>query len=155
MTTASPITSKEEIMCHASGNVYFKASEEMFTRLVDYMFSHVSSFARYMPSHEPELVKWINEMTPKLSDKRYALSTKIHWILRGLTDFPKCANPECCNKVGTAYNVVWKKGYVKYCSLRCGIRCSRYKSCETMHKHASEDPEFFYNIEQKRKKTKL
>lgn len=73
----------------------------------------------------------------------------------GMTDFPKCANPDCMNKVGLDYNVVWSRGYVPYCSLKCGIKCSRDKCNDTRHRHMDEDPEFLANIDKKRKQTCL
>lgn len=127
----------------------------MFMKLVDYVFSHQSSFARYMPKSCFDLYEWINEVTPKLKDKKYKLNTKVHWILMGLTDFPKCANLNCTNKVGEDYNVVWSRGYVPYCCLKCGIQDSRDKCNDTLHKHAEENPDFFYEIEQKKKMTRL
>jgi len=73
----------------------------------------------------------------------------------GIEDFPECANSECKNKVGSDCNVVWNRGYVKYCCLKCGVQCSRDKSCDTLHKHAAEDPDFINGIVKRRKQTCL
>ena len=102
----------------------------------------------------PELIAWIDECTPKLKDTKFTLSTKIHWIFMGITDFPRCANKSCNHKFGHESNVSWRKGYTRYCSLKCGVNDSREKCSNTLHKHAKDDPSFFYNIEQKRKATK-
>jgi len=40
----------------------------MFMQLVEYVFSHKSTFARYMPKGNSALFNWINEVTPKLKD---------------------------------------------------------------------------------------
>lgn len=127
MSIKKKINSKDDVLKNMQSNIYFKSNEEMFMRLVDYVFSHKSSFAKYMPKSCFDLYEWINKVTPKLKDKKYKLNTKVHWILMGLTDFPKCANPDCTNKVGEDYNVVWSRGYVLYCCLKCGIQDSRDK----------------------------
>ena len=155
MSIPIKITSKDDVFTNINNNMYFQQDNAMFLKLVDYVFSHQTSFSRYMPRNEPELFDWVNESTPKLSNVEFKLNTKIHWILMGLDDFPKCANPACNNKVQTNANVSWNRGYVQYCSLECGVRCSRDKATSTLSLHAKEDPDFFNKIVEKRKHTCL
>ena len=108
-----------------------------------------------MPKNEPELHMWINETVQLLEDQKYKLNTKVHWIFMGFTDFPECANSGCTNKIGIDHNVSWNAGYSRYCSLKCGTKCSRDKCNETLHKHAAENPKFFNEIELKKKKTRF
>lgn len=66
------------------------------------------------------IVDYIEENTPLLRNPVYSLTTKIYWILNGLTDFPKCQNPNCSNKIGIGKNASLKNGYkMKYCSRSC------------------------------------
>ena len=146
--------SKDDVLKDASNNIYFMQDSQMFMKLVDYMFANPSSFARHMKCNAPDLLSWIESCTPMLDDPKFKLSTKVFWILAGLKDFPKCANPACSNKIGIDSNALWRKGYPEHCSLRCGVQNSREKCNKTLHKHAEEDPKFFHSIEQKRKATK-
>ena len=41
-----------------------------------------------LPRLYPELLKRINDATPKLQDWDYSLPTKIYWILNDISDFP-------------------------------------------------------------------
>lgn len=113
--------------------------------------------SKHLKLRNPALHQWIMQMTAKLDDPKfkYNIATRVHWILMGFTDFPKCANPNCQNYIGINKNVVWCRGYVKYCSLKCGTKCSRDKSNKTLHEHAIEDSDFFMKIEQKKKHTRI
>lgn len=65
------------------------------------------------------LLDWINSKTPLLNDNEfnYSLSTKIHWILKGMQSFPIC--PLCGKIFGIKQNVSIKRGYHKFCSIQC------------------------------------
>ena len=63
------------------------------------------------------LVSYITEHTPLLSDSCYTIGTKIYWVLNGLKEFPKC---KTCGKPLTNKNVNAISGYVRqYCSMKC------------------------------------
>jgi len=65
------------------------------------------------------LVDWIAERTPMLSGDEYGYSDRLYWIFNGLTDFPKCANPNCDNKVGVGMHIKLHRGYPDYCCNKC------------------------------------
>lgn len=66
------------------------------------------------------IIDYIEENTPLLKDPIYNLTTKIYWILNGLTDFPKCKHPNCSNKIGIGKRASLKNGYrMQYCSRSC------------------------------------
>lgn len=62
------------------------------------------------------LRQWIIRQTPKLDDGNFTMSTRVYWVLNGLTDFPKCKT--CGNPIRANASVV--AGYkVDHCSNRC------------------------------------
>lgn len=67
--------------------------------------------------HNTDLLKFVNDATPKLTDNIYTLSTKIYWIMNDLQDFPKC--PTCGKCFGLNKNVKAQAGYSTYCSVKC------------------------------------
>ena len=68
------------------------------------------------------LVKFINYKTPLLQSDNYTIVTKVYWVLHNLTDFPKCANPDCSNIIGINDNVKLTRGYAACCSKLCAAR---------------------------------
>ena len=81
------------------------------------------------------LLNYINTCTPKLNSPFYTTLTKLYWIFNDIEDFPKCANPNCQNKM-VNFNVknlkdgailwhgkaFWIKGYTlpeKYLEYSC------------------------------------
>lgn len=90
-------------------------------------FKLLMSLVEQYPKHFPKILKskkknsfshllnWIDELLPQLVN--YHISTKIHWILYGLTDFPTC--PTCGKKFGYGCNVKVREGYATFCSRAC------------------------------------
>ena len=65
-----------------------------------------------------ELVQWINQQLPLLKNPYYKLSTKVSWILQGLTDFPLCKT--CHKKEGYfTKNIQTFSVYNEHCSVKC------------------------------------
>lgn len=156
MSIQKKFKSFDDVLEKSASNMFFNEHSTMFIELASFMFSMKNSIC-FLEKLKPDLCKWVVESTPKLNDNSfaYSLSTRVHWVFMGFNDFPKCANPECSNCIGKNMNVLWQRGYANYCSLKCGTRCSREKSNATLHKHASENPSFFYDVEQKKKNTRL
>jgi len=75
------------------------------------------------------ILKFIIDMTPKLNDKFYSLSTKVFWVLNDLTDFPIC--PICKKTYGQNINIVLNRGYSKTCSVSCGSKNGTIKRKNT------------------------
>lgn len=78
-----------------------------------------------------ELKQWIISKTPLLNDKGFTFSTRVYWVLNGITDFPKCVT---CGKYITS-NASVVKGYrTSHCSNKCGqldadIQGKKAKTC--------------------------
>lgn len=73
------------------------------------------------------MLNYINNNTPKLQDKKYSLVTKLQWILDGLTDFPKCANPNCKNILDKNSAKKLTIPRYKFCSAKCVQEAKQHK----------------------------
>ena len=157
MAIPKKIRSINDILKNIETNIYYAQDSENFMKLASFMLEHSKEPSRHIASYDQELLKWIMKMTSMLDsrDFNYSIATRIHWILMGFTDFPECENPECHNIIGVKTNIVWCRGYTRYCSLKCGTKCSRDKCNKTLHRHAAENPDFFKQIENKKKTTRL
>ena len=61
--------------------------------------------------------RFIQDNTPKLlKDGNYSIGTIVHWIIHGLTEFPKC---KICGKPFADKNVSALGDYPTYCSSAC------------------------------------
>ena len=81
----------------------------------------------YTSKFNNELREFIKNQTPLLNSSEYKWSTRIYWILNGITEFPKCANPECSNTL-EHQNAKALTGYANcFCSVRCAHRCKEIK----------------------------
>lgn len=102
---------------------------ETFMKLISFLERYPVSYSRILtakgrkrvllknPDYVPPfkyLLDWINSVTPKLAGSKYRLSTKCHWILNGLTDFPKCACGGCEYRF-IDHNVEMNQGYPMFC----------------------------------------
>jgi hypothetical protein len=100
------------------------------------------------------LFNFINEMTPKLNDEIYSLSTKVFWILNDLNDFPIC--PLCGKSYGENINVSINRGYPKTCSVSCGSLYSMDKKKQTnLEKYGVDNPAKSLEVKEKINKTCL
>lgn len=106
--------------CHKHENIYYNNNKENFNQLVQLIKHCKNGFARSLATQHKDLVYWMNALLPKLNSNEYKLSTKCYWILKGLTDFPRCGNKKC-NCQLTHRNVKLNFGYNKYCSVHCEV----------------------------------
>lgn len=80
-------------------NIYYNDSPSMFLRLVDIVKKFSNGYvAKVNSKRNHDLRKWIDDQVPLLNNPEYKVGTKIHWILRGLSDFPCCKNRRCALK---------------------------------------------------------
>ena len=54
-----------------------------------------SYFKKIKAKANHQLLKYIEDNTPLLSNEYYVISTKVYWIINNITDFPRC---KICNK---------------------------------------------------------
>ena len=94
---------------------------------------------------------WIDSCLRLLEDPFYGISTKCHWILNGLTDFPACEN---CGKPLSRLNVSIYRGYPRFCSAKCACGCratvEKIKSSK-LERHGSTD----WNNTEKSRRTRI
>lgn len=86
------------------------------------------------------------------------MSTKIYWILNGLTDFPTCENEKCNKKYNDRNVFSIKRGYPKYCSHKCAVNSIevKEKAKETcLNKYRTISPGQNELIKEKAKETCL
>ena len=136
--------------------------------------SNKRSYSNILRHKYPEVCQFLYEKYPKLSG--HLLPEYCYWFLNNLTDFPKCANPNCTNKV-EFLNI--SLGYRQYCSRLCMqtdplteqkriktnlrnygvthtqvLESVKQKSLITRKQHAAEDPNYIIKINTKIKKTR-
>lgn len=90
----------------------------MFEELYDIVMNNQYNYIKILKAYRKDIIEWINNQTPLLSDKFYKLSTKIYWILNGITEFPKC---KICGKDEhyKKINISSHNKYKDHCSLKC------------------------------------
>ena len=74
-----------------------------------------SYFKKIKARKNLEVLKYVEENTPLLSDPYYLISTKVFWIINGIVDFPKCV---VCGRP-IKKNIKVTEGYPKHCSPKC------------------------------------
>lgn len=74
-----------------------------------------------------DLIEFINYKTPLLQDRHYLITTKVYWVLNGLTDFPRCKNPKCNKQIKKDIRVQFDghKGYADFCCPKCAVSDER------------------------------
>lgn len=108
----------------------------------------VSTFNCYLVQikryDDGNLLKWINEKTPKLQLPEYTIDTKIYWILHNITDFPIC---DICKKNTLEHkNVIsLENGYKSYNRLTKEM----YKYTHCSESCALKDPDVVKAYEEK------
>lgn len=109
-------------------------------------------------SNYVEVRQWIYDYVPKLQDQIYNISTRIYWILNGLTDFPTCMRNGCDNKIGIGINVKVTAGYSSYCSKSCAAKSDltrqRYREA-SIAKYGVDNPRKADIVKEKAKSTTL
>ena len=141
-------------------NLYFKLNQKYFLELKDLVKNHPRSYfkllkAKYVRSFKKTLsylYEWICEVTPKLKDEHYLISTKVNWILNGRIDFPKC---EICEKqICLMHNIQLNSSYPRFCN-KCIHDYVGQKAKESFERHQIEDPCWYDKVDAKRKATNL
>ena len=113
-----------------------------------------SYFAILNQKNNKEILNFIINMTPLLTDSCYKLSTKLYWVLNDLTDFPQC--PICGKKYGMNKNVNLTRGYSYTCGTTCGTLSSRQKCKRTcLQRYGVDNPAKLDLFNQKRQQTCL
>lgn len=64
-----------------------------------------------------QLKNFVIQNTPLLNDTAYTFTTKLSWIVNGITDFPTC--PTCKKKHGYNKNIRLQRCYNQHCSREC------------------------------------
>lgn len=132
-------------------------------------------YTKLLKNSKRYLLDWIETKTPLLKDPFYSVSTKVYWVLNGLTNFPRCKYKKCGKMFGQMTNVKASFGYFSYCCNRHAqlddetlnkvkatkiknhgdpYFTNREKSKETYLRHRKNDPNFVLNIQEKMKSTK-
>lgn len=91
---------------------------EKINQIKNIVFNNIKSFGTLIRNHHPDLLKFINDKTPLLQNEKFKISQKIHWIINGLTEFPKCKNPNC-NKSLEDHFLSINRGYQTHCCDKC------------------------------------
>ena len=122
---------------------------------------------RILIQHENHnLYSWIQNEIKQLQSN--SLSEKVFWILNDMHDFPICDT--CCKKLNSDHFRGIRRGYVKYCSLKCKSSSPKIKQkikqknnsksieqkqieinkrLATYNRHKAEDPEFVKRKQEK------
>ncbi len=92
---------------------------EMIQQLRKLKNEHKRGWAGFLKGSQYQQLKlWILEKTPLLRDPKFTWTTKVYWILTGLTDFPKC--PICGKSDHMHKNVDHpERGYFRACTKEC------------------------------------
>ena len=113
-----------------------------------------SYFAILNQKNNKEILNFIINMTPLLTDDCYKLSTKLYWVLNDLSDFPQC--PVCGKKYGINKNVNLTRGYSNTCGTTCGTLNVRQKIKQTcLQRYGVDNPNKTDYVRQKIKQTCL
>lgn len=108
-----------------NNTIYTIEDEKRLTaKLKDLVDKHPRSyFSSLHTAKLAYLFNYITYKTPMLADDFYKISTKCHWVLNDLSDFPVC--PTCGKQYGRKQNmpVTPRKdgtsGYFNFCSKAC------------------------------------
>lgn len=102
-----------------------------------------------------DLLEFINYKTPLLQDGKYSITTKVYWVIHGLTEFPKCEHCGKELKKNIRVQNDGSKGYARFCSNRCGtlhkdVQERTQKTCMERYgvHNASMAPEIIERIKQ-------
>jgi len=146
---------EKDIIRNIYANPYYWNRPDYFMTLLSVIKSYRNSYANVLTHRMPEITEWIDEILPMLKDRTYKLSTKLFWIMSGMTSFNKC--PACGKEIGIRQNVNITRGYCRFCSLRCSqpAKVTREKVRASVLNRLKEDPDFFIKAEVKKKLTKL
>ena len=144
-------------------NVYYKNNPEYFDELLELYNTNIKGAAVALRYSKKYLLNWIYEVTKdKLAKNNNA--TRIFWIFHNITDYPKCANSNCQNRitsnvyrVSCGYNPYGKyDGLTRCCSITCLNKCEEHNKeiWQTYHFHKASDKDFLKKRNEKTKSTK-
>lgn len=146
--------------------------------LIDFLKTHANCFS-YLLQHSSKYEHFKNAILnwcPDILDLPF--STRVYWFLNKITEYPKCANPNCGKELRHDLKCKPLEGYVSTtCSSRCGQLSPQHKEklkamslqkygCEFPQQSkqfkdklketlASKDKQFWKNADDKRKQTCL
>ena len=110
-------------------NTYYLSNPKQFDILFDIVSNNIRTYTIKLRSRQHfRTLVWIYVQTQMLDDIEATLKTRIYWIFNNIHEYPKCANPNCTNKLGEVQNI--SDGYNGgYCCQHCAesdlIRRSR------------------------------
>lgn len=100
-------------------NPYYRDSSVNFLALAKLVAEHKTQYFRLLSTGRYKyLGDWVNSLLPQLADPVVRVSTKVKWVLEGITEFPKCA---VCGKDSyyRTYNVSLGYSYPRTCCIEC------------------------------------
>ena len=104
-------------------NIYFQKDAAHFQQLIELLSTTKQRYFYALKNADPELVKWIDDAVPLLSDSQYKITTKCNWIVSGRTEFPVCTNPTCRNfgkdDAFKKLNLKVFEPYPRFCDRKC------------------------------------
>lgn len=101
-------------------NQYYINNPKYFDELVCLCQPNkIKTIHQYLKYSHKYLMDWINANTQKLVENGNSLSTKIHWILNNISDFPICQNEQCSNKIYRDVGI--NKKHPKFCCFKCSL----------------------------------
>lgn len=151
---------KETNIYYGSNPKYF---EDLISLLRDYprfYFKKLEAKGNKHDGWNPRykyLKDWIDFQLPILSDPFYSTTTKVYWILAGLTKFPIC---RVCKKqdnyIRRQASIFTVDPYPKSCCIECAHICeeTKLKSSQTYARRMEEDPTYSERIIAKSRQTR-
>ena len=146
-------------MIYFMDNIYRLKNQHFFDELVELTTCNPRSYFNILKSQFSKkyrksfcyLFDWICEQTSNhLSLKGHGISTMVYWILNGIIDFPRC---NLCGKLIGQHSKIQLNGkYPAYCHA-CIRKICGQKSKQTAKNKATNDPQYYERIVQKRKYT--
>ena len=98
-------------------NNYTKEQEDIFIeQILKIINSNKHNYQFILRDIYPELYQFIQYKNPILQN--HSFPTKVYWVIHHLSDFPKCENPTCTNKITTNIKSL-KVGHRKHCCSSC------------------------------------
>lgn len=136
---------------------YTPEMESKYIKIIKKLVTeHPSSYHNFLKRKEyTELVEFIRYKVPLLADSFYTMSTKIHWVLNGITEFPKC---HYCGNPLSKINVGAMSGYTtRFCSRKCQGNSQEYKEArkKTLIKRYGSLENFYKEASKQTRCTKI
>lgn len=118
--------------------------DSLRTELIDFLKTHANCFS-YLLQHSSKYEHFKNailDWCPDIPDLPF--STRVYWFLNNITEYPKCANPNCSKELRHDLKCKPLEGYVSTtCSSRCGQLSPQHKEklkAMSLQKYGCEFP---------------